>query len=113
MNDQNNRVMVAELKAEYIEYIMGKVNSVTNLCEFKFSLEHNLAKKIALDEFESRRNLPNSYNQDVYKSDLIQVLTLLIHTITSYLLKLYQEKEKPKKGEIGRPLPLQICISFK
>lgn len=88
MNEQNNRVMVAELKAEYIEYIMGKVNSVTNLCEFNFSVEHNLAKMIALEEFESRRNLPNSYNQDVYKSDLIQVLTLLIHTITSYLLKL-------------------------
>ncbi|KOB78380.1 Uncharacterized protein OBRU01_02480 [Operophtera brumata] len=74
MNDQNNRVMAAELKQEYSEYIMRKINNVPNLCDNMFAGEHQKARKKALEEFESRRTLHNSYNEDVYKTNMLQAI---------------------------------------
>lgn len=72
-NDHNNKTMVVELKAEYFEYIMSQVKSLPNLCENSFNGKHQIAKSKALEEFEARRNQPNSHVTDVYKSNMIQV----------------------------------------
>lgn len=72
-NNHNNTTMVVELKAEYFEYIINQVKRVPNLCENSLEDKHAIALSRAIAGFEARRNLPNSYHIDEFKSNMIQV----------------------------------------
>ncbi|KOB78001.1 Guanylate-binding protein [Operophtera brumata] len=79
--NQNNKSNASEVKSEYYEYMMLKCTADTKLTEDQFKVEHEGALKRALEEFESRRNRPNSYSEDVFKFKLEQVSELRKHCL--------------------------------
>ncbi|KOB73820.1 Atlastin-1 [Operophtera brumata] len=75
-NIQNNDSIIVEIKTEYFLYMVTQCNKEPKLSNEAFEEEHKKALARALDEFNSRRILPNVYTGDPFKYKLEQGILL-------------------------------------
>lgn len=72
-NEQNNNIAVTALGMEYWKRMMTKANQKPPLSDAAFRDEHDAAVVQVLKEFDSKRNIPNQYTEDVFKFNLTKV----------------------------------------
>lgn len=63
---------------EYWQRMQAKTSHEPPLTDVEFRNEHVAALKQALQDFDSKRNIPNQYTEDVYKFNLTKVRSQLI-----------------------------------